>query len=87
MCFLSQSLKPISIWVKRSYIGGFSMSEIRIRPSFFLYHRVKVGKLEKNVKLGVHDGKSIKEDQGVKNGKFSSFKFLIGACCILFPII
>ena len=63
------------------------MSGTRIRSSFFLYHRVKIGKLEKNVKLGVHDGKNIREDQGVKNGKFPSFKFLISICCILFPMI
>ena len=56
------------------------MSETRIRPSFFLYHGVKVGKLEKNVKLGVHDGKNIREDQGVKNGKFQSFEFLSWTC-------
>jgi len=51
------------------------MSGTRIRPSFFLYHRVKVGKLEKNVKLGVHDGK--KHKGGPRGQKLNFSKFQI----------
>ena len=57
------------------------MSGIRIRPSFFLYHRVKVGKLEKNVKLGVHDGK--KHKGGPRGQKWKVSKFRIFDWCLL----